>query len=270
MNPIERNHVTESGKPSGRPIVFIHGIGTDQRAWAGVAEALSGEYRLVLLDNVGAGRADPGAFVNHRYLNLEAYAEDTIEVLASLDLREAIVVGHSIGAMIGALAARKAANRVAALVLVAASPRYLSEDGYPGGLQPEDVDGIYRAATSDFQDWAAQFTETATGHPADSAPGRRFLAALNAVPQDRLLTVLCSTLQTDHRREVARIAVPTLILQSREDPFVPLAVAEYLRDHIPESRLEVLESRGHLPHVDNAPGVAQAIRRFEQGLSPRR
>ena len=270
MTPLERNHVTVAGDPGGRPIVFIHGIGSDQQAWAGVAGALADRHRIVLLDNVGAGQSDPAAFVKHRYLNLEAYAEDVAQVMAALELWDALIVGHSIGGMIGAITARHVPDRAAALVLVATSPRYLTEEGYPGGLRREDIDEIYRAATSDFGDWAQQFAEATTGQPADSASGRRFLAALNAVPRERLLTVLCSTLQTDHRREVERIAVPTLILQPSEDPFVPLAVAEYLHDHIPGSRLEVLVSRGHLPHVDNAPGVAQAIRRFEQGLSPRR
>lgn len=126
----------------------------------------------MLLDNVGVGGADARAGLDHRYLGLEGYADDVVAVLAHLGIRDAVVVGHSIGAMIAALATFKAPSRIAALVLVAASPRYLDDEGYPGGLQREDIDAIYAAATSDFERWADRFATSVTGEASGSAMAR--------------------------------------------------------------------------------------------------
>lgn len=89
------------------------------------------------------------------------------------------------------------------------------------------------------------------------------------MPRQHLLTVLCSALQTDHRRQVAEIRVPTLIVQSREDPFVPRAIAEYLNGRIAGSRLAVVDAKGHLPHVTRPDLIVEQIRAFVAGLPPR-
>ena len=77
-----------------------------------------------------------------------------------------------------------------------------------------------------------------------------------------MLTVLCSILQQDYRKDIEHVATPALIIQSQRDPFVPPFVANYLHNHLPGSRLAVIEAAGHLPHV-SAPGeVAKAILDF--------
>ena len=77
-----------------------------------------------------------------------------------------------------------------------------------------------------------------------------------------MLTVLCSILQQDYRKDIEHVATPALIIQSQRDPFVPPFVAHYLHNHLPGSRLAVIEAAGHLPHV-SAPGeVAKAILDF--------
>lgn len=66
IDPIKRNHVTLTGNPGAkRSIVFVHGLGTDQHAWREVAAAFMNDFRIVLLDNVGAGNSDPMAFSQH-------------------------------------------------------------------------------------------------------------------------------------------------------------------------------------------------------------
>ena len=77
--------------------------------------------------------------------------------------------------------------------------------------------------------------------------------------------MLCSILQSDHRQRLAEIRCPTLIVQSRSDPFVPLEVAEYMHRTIAGSALRVIDADGHLPHVSAPTQVVAAIRGFVEG-----
>lgn len=261
-DPLARNNVHVLGN-AGAPgtLVFVHGFGTDQRAWREVAAAFADRHRIVLLDNAGAGGAAPDAFVQHRYLGLEQYALDLAEVCDALRLRAVTVVGHSIGAMIGVLLANRRPELVARLVLLAATPHYLNDGDYRGGLERRDVDDIYSAVTRNYTEWACNFAPLMVG-PAAPELARDFAATLTDIPADRAFTVLCSILQSDHRAAMAAIRQPTLIVQTRDDALVPLSIAEWLRRTIPDARLEVIDAFGHVPHLTAPAAVIAALRPF--------
>lgn len=160
------------------------------------------------------------------------------------------------------LAALQAPQRIAKLVLLGASPRYLNDKGYIGGLTRKDIDEIYAAATQSYPGWLASFASAAMANPDRPELARYFTDCLNTYPPERLLTVLCSVLQTDYRREIGQIDIPTLILQSRNDLFVPLATAEYLQSQIKHSLLQVIDADGHFPHLSAAQQVIGAMRGF--------
>jgi len=243
-------------------MVFVHGLGTEQSAWAPVATAFAATHRLVLFDNAGAGRADPAAFVQHKYLGLGQYADDLLAICAALDLREAVFVGHSAGAMIAALAAVAEPARCAKLVLIGASPRYLDDRDYRGGMTDEQLAAIYSAVVDNFDQWAETIASMAMAAPDQPDLARYFAATLRAIPPDRAFTVLCSILQSDSRPLLPRIAVPTLLLQTRDDIFVPLEVAHYLERMIPHSTLRVVEAQGHFPHLSAPATVIAAMQAF--------
>lgn len=260
---LERLNVSDQGPDDApRTLVFVHGFGTTQVAWQGVAAAFRDEARVVLLDNAGTVGTPDGAFAQHRYLDLHGYANDLAELCDVLRLRGAVLVGHSAGAMICALTAVRRPELASRLVLIGASPRYRDGPGYHGGFTERDVATLYEEVARNYPEWAERFAPRvmANGDRPDLA--RDFAAALKTIPADCALTVLCSIFQSDHRAEVARIAQPTLIVQSREDAAVPRDVAEFLRRTIPNSRLQVIDAVGHLPHVSAPAAVIQAIRGF--------
>ncbi len=245
-----------------RAIVFVHGFGTDQQAWREVAATFERDWRVVLLDNVGSGGTPPEAFAQHRYLDLERYACDLREVCVELGLREVVLVGHSMGAMICVLAATQDLELASHLVLVGGSPRYLDDTDYRGGFTRKDLDDIYRAMDTAYHDWADASAPVIMGNPDRPQLARTFAQTLKSIPADRALTMLCSILQSDHRSRLAQVRCPTLIVQSRADPFVPLDVAEYMQRAIEGSRLRVIEADGHLPHVSAPAQVTAVIRGF--------
>ena len=263
IGPIRRNNVNVIGNVNApATLVFVHGFGTDQTAWRDVAQAFLADFRVVLLDNVGAGNSEPTAFAQHRYLNLRRYGTDLIEVCKALKLDRPILIGHSVGAMICTLAALGKPGLARKLALVGASPCYVDTDGYRGGFSRRDVDAIYSAVTTRYSEWADVFAATAMAHADKPELSRHFAETIKAIPPDRALTVLCSIFQSDHRADIARLDVPTLIVQTKQDMTVPIEVAEYLNRHIHDSQLKVIDAEGHLPHISAPAEVIDALRDF--------
>jgi sigma-B regulation protein RsbQ len=251
-----------AGRPDGTPtIVFVHGFGSDQRVWRDVASAFP-DCRLVLLDNAGAGRSPDEAFVQHRYLGLDQYARDVVAVCEALAANDVVLVGHSAGGTIAALVAAARPDLVRRLVMIGATPRYRNAPGYHGGFTEDDVRDLYRAVAANYPEWTDRFAPLMVAAPDRPDLVRDFAASLKAIPSDRALTVLCSMFQSDHRDALARIACPTLVVQTRADAAVPLEVAEYLHRSIPRSRLAVLDTVGHLPHVTAPALLVESIADF--------
>lgn len=262
-DPLKKNFVTVSGRDDAtRTMVFAHGFGTDQRAWDAVAAGFEADWRIVRFDHAGAGRSAPGSFVQHRYLGLRGYVDDLVAICDALPLREAVLVGHSVGGMVGLLASLERPRSIAKLVLVGASPRYLDDEGYHGGLTRTALDELYSNMMHAYPDWVESFAPLAMGNP-DRPHLARYLAdSLKAIPPSQALTVLYSIFQSDHRADLRKVALPVLILQSRDDVAVPMAVAEYLHREIRGSRLAVVEASGHFPHLSAPQAIIDAVRAF--------
>src|SRR5215203_1691990 len=130
---LRRNNVNVSGAGS-RAMMFSHGFGCDQNMWTAVARDFEADFRVVLFDHVGAGRSDLAAYQATKYARLEGYADDVVEIGRALEVKDAVFVGHSVSAMIGALASLKAPGMFSDLVMVGPSPRYVDEGDYVGGF----------------------------------------------------------------------------------------------------------------------------------------
>ncbi|MFT3847412.1 MAG: alpha/beta hydrolase [Propionivibrio sp.] len=261
-----RNNVIVSGnEASGQTICFVHGLGTDQSAWRTVSEAFAKDFAIVAFDHVGATEANRAYFMEHqsRYLSLSGYVDDFIEICSLPVLRKpAILVGHSLGAMVCLLASLKKPEFFSRLVLIGASPCYQNKGEYLGGMEMDDINAVYRAIHDDYAGWARTFAPLVMGNPEHPQLAQHFHASIASIPREMMLTVLCSILQQDFRESIKRVAMPTLIIQSRNDLFVPHAVAGYLHRHIVGSQLAEIEASGHLPHVSAPDEVIKAIRAF--------
>jgi sigma-B regulation protein RsbQ len=263
ITPLKKNCVTVTGKlDAAQSIIFVHGFGTDQTAWKDVAAEFLDDFRVVLFDNVGAGHSLPEAFIQERYLNLHSYAGDLLDICKALNLRDAIVVGHSAGAMISLLAVIKEPAFFARLILIGASPRYLDDGAYQGGFTEKDLNDLYRAVTTGYADWADHFAPLAMANGDQPNLALRFAATIKSIPADRALTILCSIFQSDHRADLAKLDKPTLLIHTKEDVAVPPEVARYLQQSIRGSRLVVIDATGHLPHLSAPFEVIGAMRDF--------
>src|SRR5687768_7506758 len=107
-----RNNVKVFGRGT-QPMLFAHGFGCDQNMWRYITPAFQDDYRIVLFDYVGSGKSDLRAYDAKRYSDLGGYAQDILDVCQALNLRDTILVAHSVSAMIAILAAKQEPDRFA-------------------------------------------------------------------------------------------------------------------------------------------------------------
>ena len=230
-------------------MVFAHGFGCDQNMWRFVAPAFADEFRVVLFDFVGAGRSDPSAYDPVRHGTLDGYAEDLLEILRDLDLRDVVLVGHSVSAMIGAIAQATEPERFDRLVMVGPSPRYINEGSYVGGFDEADILEMLESLESNYLGWSAAMAPAIMNTPDRPALGAELTESFCRMDPAVARQFARVTFLTDARPVLPRVTCPTLVLQCSDDLIAPVEVGGYVRDTLPEGSMTVLEATGHCPHL---------------------
>lgn len=265
MNALKRNNVRTlgAGQP---PMMFAHGFGCDQNMWRLVAPAFTGAHRVVLFDHVGAGRSDASAYDRRRYSTLEGYADDVLEICRELELTGVVFVGHSVSAMIGVLAARKQPDLFNALVLVGPSPRYINDAGYVGGFTRQDIDGLLDSLDSNYLGWSSAMAPAIMGNAERPELGAELVNSFCRTDPDIAAHFARVTFLSDNRHDLPHVATPTLILQCSDDVIAPIAVGEYVHQHMPVSQLVVMNATGHCPNLSAPEETIAAIKAFLRTL----
>lgn len=251
-------NISEGGDPA---LVLLHGFGTDQTIWRALAPRLGGSRRLVLYDQMGSGASNPLHYDPARYATLEGYADDLVEILDALDLRDATMIAHSVSGMISLLASLKT-DRIGRLIMIGASSRYLNDSGYEGGFEPKDVEELLEMMALDFQGWARTLAPRVMDHPDRPALAQELVYSFSRSNPEVTRRFARATFMSDNRHALGACRLPTLVLQASADVVVPLAAARFLAEEIPHARLEMLPTRGHYPHLSAPDAVAAAIERF--------
>lgn len=251
--------VVGQGEPT---LVLAHGFGSDQTAWRHQVAALAPRHRIVLFDHLGCGKADVGDYHPRRYNTFGRYAEDLLLIYEALGLTDTVYVGHSASAMIGMLASFARPSGFARMVFVAASPCYRNDGDYVGGFTRADLNALYAVMADDYLGWANGFAPLVMANSERPELGREFARTLGAMRPDVAQSSVRVVFEADLRDQLPRLRLPVLLLQSRDDLFVPMPVAEYLHARIAGSRLSILDAHGHLPHLSAPAQVTAAIREF--------
>lgn len=260
MTPLQRSNVVISGQ-GVQPMVFAHGFGCDQQMWRFVAPAFEPSHRVVLFDHVGCGKSDSRAYDASRHATLAGYAQDVVDILEAADLHNVVFVGHSVSAMIGVLVACRVPERIAQLVLVGPSPRYLNDPPhYTGGFERADIDGLMDMMESNMLGWANFLAPVVVGQPDGQPITDELKASFCAADPYITRRFALATFLADNRADLARVDVPALIIQCADDAVAPRSVGEYVHQQMPRSTLRVLPVSGHCPHLTH-PALTIALMR---------
>lgn len=175
----------------------------------------------------------------------------------------AILVGWSLGAQVALQLACTFPQRVAALVLIGATPCFVQAEGWLHGMPQARFDAFAAQLATDRDSTLQRFVALASlGSAAARAQAQRLqdLLALRPAPSLAALTGGLAVLRdADLRGKLAATQVPTWIIHGAADAVVPASAGEWLAERLAHSQLRVLHGSGHVPHLAQGERVASII-----------
>ena len=243
-----------------KPIVLVHGFACDRTDWRKQIEFFSARTRIVAPDLRGHGM-NPGEAAD---CCIETYGADVAALLEKNGLRDALLVGHSMGCRVVLQAYLNAPERVGALALV--------DGSWPGSGDPAVFERAARESIA-----AAGYANFARGmfdamflapSPLAAAITERALRLPVAVARELYPRMMCWG--AAHTEQIlSRIKVPLLVIQSTYlDPQrkrVPLKAGEsspwldLVRRTVPGARIEIVPGVGHFPQLEAPEQVNQLL-----------
>ncbi|MCP2281546.1 Pimeloyl-ACP methyl ester carboxylesterase [Promicromonospora umidemergens] len=246
-------------------MVFAHGFGCDQSMWRLVAPAFEDDFRVVLLDHVGAGGSDLAAYDPDRHASLEGYADDVVELLEELALGPVVFVGHSVSATIALLAAARRPELFDRLVLVGPSPRYVDDVGYRGGFSAQEIEELLETMDANYLGWSAFIAPVIMGSSDRPELGEELTNSFCRTDPAIAKRFARTTFLSDNRADLAAVRTPSLVVQCREDVIAPVEVGEYVHDQLADSKFVLIDAVGHCPNLSAPEELITAMREY---LSP--
>lgn len=263
--------VLERGDQDAQPIVFLHGITLAADVWTYQLDALSPRFRVVALDLRGHGASAPGA----DGYGLGAMAADVATVLRELDLRNAVVVGHSMGGMVLMRAIGDYAalfrERVAGCVLLSTSPGLALPSPVHAALVSvgDAVLGLmaraqWRVPWYGFpsNDLSYVVTRLAFGRRPASEHVEATRAWVAATPVET--SMRCGFAMSEHaaRRVLRDADVRALVVVGSADKLTPPRLARRLVKLLPGTPLEIIPGAGHQAMLERPTDLAKLLTTF--------
>jgi pimeloyl-ACP methyl ester carboxylesterase len=239
----QRLHAEDEGR--GPPVLLVHGWAMASAALGPLASRLGAGRRTVRYDLRGHGASAPASSAT-----LDDHAADLADLMEQLALDGALVVAWSLGAQVLIRALPAARGRIRAAVLVGATPRFTTGDGWSHGLPARTV--------------APAIAEREL-----LGPSR--LAAIDAVmplPDTAAALAGLEVLATaDLRPELGAVGIPILVLHGDADPICMPGASLALAEAIPGARRVLLAGAGHAPFLTREEEVAGAVLDFAREIA---
>jgi peroxiredoxin len=246
-------HYTDRG--AGQPVILIHGYPLDGASWEKQEDRLlDAGYRVITYDRRGFGRSSKPS-TGYDY---DTFADDLDTVIRTLDLRDVVLVGFSMGTgEVARYLARHGSDRVAKAVFLASLEPYLIKTAdNPTGVDQSVFDGILAAARSDRYAWFTQFyndfynlDENLGSRIGEEALRNSWNVAAGAGA--RASWAVVPTWGTDFRGDIEKVAesgstVPALIVHGTHDRILPIdATGREFAKRLPNARYVEIDGAPH-------------------------
>ncbi|MGE5320597.1 MAG: pimeloyl-ACP methyl ester esterase BioH [Hyphomicrobiaceae bacterium] len=247
--------------PPAKPvIVLVHGWGMNARVFDTLAALLADAFEVRALDLPGhGGRA---ALADN---SLQSWADDLAQQLPG----NATLLGWSLGGQVAMRAALDHPRKIARLVLLASTPRFVLAEDWEHGLGVTDLQDFGAALLADPQATLLRFLSLQTrGMPGQKIllqQLRQTLLAAPAADREALVAGLAMLRDTDLRDQLARLTQPALVLHGALDTLTPAAAGAWLAATLPNAVHSEFSHAAHAPHLSHGAEVAAAIGRFVHG-----
>ena len=235
----------------GQPVVFSHGWPLSADAWEGQMVFLAQNgYRTIAHDRRGHGRSSQPSGGNE----MDTYADDLATLIEALDLKDAVMVGHSTGGgEVTRYIGRHGTSRVAKAVLVdAVPPLLLKTEANPEGLPIEVFDDLRTQVAADYsqllKDWASGPFYGANRPGAEVSQGTQDAFWFQGIQGGLKNVYECikAFSETDFTEDLKKFDVPTLIVHGDDDQIVPIGLSAMLSSKlVKDATLKVYEGAPH-------------------------
>lgn len=254
-------HVVHGGR--GDPVLLLHGIGSSADAFREQMEGMADDYRMIAWDAPGYARSDDPP----DWLTMNSYADAAAEVLDTLGVAKAHVVGCSWGGVIATRLALRHPGHVGSLALIGSTPGRAAEAAI--------ADELRQRAAKIAEEGVAAYTRTRARQLLAPSASEDFVEEIerrmaSSVRLPGYGYAAESLADTDHRADLARIRVRTLVLVGEHDRVTSLKESRVLAEGIPEARLVVVPGAGHLANQEQPEVVNTELRRhWRRSTTPR-
>jgi pimeloyl-[acyl-carrier protein] methyl ester esterase len=243
---------------SSKPILaLVHGWGMNARVFDTLAALLADDFEVRPLDLPGHGGRDA---LPHN--TLRSWADDLAQALPE----HAAVLGWSLGGQVAMRAALDHPQKIARLILLASTPKFVAAERWECGMAATDLQEFGAALMADPRATLLRFLSLQTrGMPGQKAllqQLRQTLLAAPAADSMALAAGLAILRDIDLRAELSRLAQPTLIVHGALDTLTPPAAGAWLAENLPYAQHIEFARAAHAPHLSHPEDVAAAIGQF--------
>lgn len=241
-------HYREDGAAEGRPVVFANSLGTDLRLWDKVLPLLPEGLRLIRYDKRGHGLSG----CPRPPFTMGALVSDVEALLDHLDIRDAVIVGCSVGGLIAQGLAVKRMDQVRAMVLANTGAKIGTHEMWQERIDTVAKGGVEALADAVMERWFSKaFLATA-----ELAAWRNMLTR---TPGDGYAGVSAAISGTDFYTTTASLTLPTLAIAGSEDGATPPDLVRETAALVKGSRFELIRGAGHLPMVEKPGEFAEIL-----------
>ncbi len=242
----------------GWPVLFIHGFPLSGELWAHCVKPLENHCRLIIPDLRGMGQSKACGEPS-----MATYVDDLAAVLDEIgESKPAVVVGMSMGGYLAFEFFRRHQARVRAIVLV--DTRAEADDQAGTQLREETA----RKVLSQGSRVVAEGMKNLLFGPDASQELRRFWfdAIAGSDPKGVAAALLAMKNRDDSLATLEQINVPSLIVIGKDDILTPLSHSQVMHDRIAGSRLEIVDSAGHMTPAEQPEKFSTLLKQFIDGL----
>ena len=246
----------------GFPVLFIHGHPFNRTMWTPQVQSLRWKYRTIVPDLRGYGESAP--LPTDAYTQ-EMYAVDLVALLDELEVKQACVVGLSMGGQIAMEFARAFPKRTAALVLAAT----FAESETPEGIVERnraaeriETEGIVPIGTEMIPRLIGR--KTIKNNPAIALQVFTMICSTN--PSGAAAAVRGRAMRQDYKPSLQRFSKPAMLVVGTDDSFTPVVNGKNLQASMPDCRLEVFQNIGHMPNLEDEDRFNQCLHSFLDSL----
>lgn len=268
MNTVIDNrlvHYIDVGMPNAQPVVFIHGFPLSLKMWCGEGgqvAALEKTHRVVAYDVRGHGASEVGS----GHYTIEFFVDDLIHLLDHLKIKQAIIVGLSMGGYIALRAIERHPERFNGLVLCDTQSAADSNDA-----KINRAANIKLIETQGVKVFAEKFIKKIFAEESFKTHSE-IIKSMQKIIELTSPAVLCGTLlalaaRTDTMPSLQKINCPTLIMVGEKDGVTPRALSEIMLKKIPNAQMRVIFKAGHMSNLENPAAFNQNLRSFLEKLN---